>query len=169
MMCREAAPLDSPGVLAGLTPERQIGFLLARHAPAALRWAMRRRVPPYTSIEDFFARYTRHNPPVDQRMLARPGVRALFLASLREGLRQGSDAFAWEVQLAARSWGFDLGHIRVPVSVWHGALDNSVPTVMGQRLAAAIPGAQLHLLPGESHLFFLSRWSEILENLLALA
>lgn len=39
---------------------------------------------------------------------------------------------------------------------------------MGKRIAATIPGAQLHLLPDESHLFFLSRWREILGDLLAL-
>jgi hypothetical protein len=47
------------------------------------------------------------------------------------------------------------------------AEDNSVPPVMGKRTAAAIPGAKLHLLPEESHLFFLSRWREILGDLLA--
>jgi pimeloyl-ACP methyl ester carboxylesterase len=49
------------------------------------------------------------------------------------------DAFAWELQLAARPWGFSLSDIRVPVAVWHGGKDNSVTPVMGKRIAAAIP------------------------------
>lgn len=159
------APLDGPGALTGMVLERRIGLWLARHAPAALRWMMSRRVG--SDVPAFFAHYTQHNPPVDQAILARPEVRAMFLASCAESLRPGIDAFAWEVQLAARPWGFALSGIRVPVAVWHGGLDNSIPPVMGKRLAAAIPGAQWHFLPEESHLFFLSRWREILGDLLA--
>lgn len=164
-----AAPLDQPGALAGITLERRVGFWLARHIPAALRWAISRRVGDKGNVEAFFARYTKHNPPVDQEILARTEIRSMFLASFAESLRQGVDAFAWEVQLAARPWGFPLSDIQVPVAVWHGGKDNSVPPVMGKRIAAAVPGARLHLLPEESHLFFLSRWREILGDLLSLA
>jgi pimeloyl-ACP methyl ester carboxylesterase len=160
-----AAPLDGPGALTGITFERRVGFWLARHAPGILRWAISRRVG--SDVQAFFARYTKHNPPVDQAILAQPEIREMFLSSYAESLRPGIEAFAWEIQLAALPWGFSLSDIRVPVSVWHGGLDNSVPPVMGKRIAAAIPGAELHLLPDESHLFFLSRWREILGDLLA--
>jgi pimeloyl-ACP methyl ester carboxylesterase len=160
-------PMDAPGALAGITRERRLAFWLARHAPRILRWALSRRVRPGRDMEAFFARYTRHNPPVDQEILAKPENRAMFLASYAESLRQGVDAFAWELELAARPWGFALSDIRVPVAVWHGEEDNSVPPVMGKRIAAEIPGAKLHLLAEESHLFFLSRWREILGDLLA--
>jgi len=163
-----AAPMDAPGALAGITFERRVGFWLARHLPGALRWAISRRARPGQDMKAFFASYTKHNPPVDQAILAQPEIRDMFLASYAESLRQGVDAFAWELQLAARPWGFSLSDIRVPVAVWHGGKDNSVPPVMGQRIATAIPGAQLHLLPDESHLFFLSRWREILGDLLSL-
>jgi pimeloyl-ACP methyl ester carboxylesterase len=160
-----AGPIEGPGALEGITRERRLGFWLARHAPRILRWVLARRVGG--DIETFFARYTRHNPPVDQAILARPEIRQMFLASFGESLRNGVDAFAWEVRLAAEPWGFALSEIGIPVSVWHGDLDNSIPPVMGKRIAAAIPGARLHLLTGESHLFFLSRWREILADLLA--
>jgi pimeloyl-ACP methyl ester carboxylesterase len=163
-----AAPIDAPGALAGITFERRVGFWLARHAPGLLRWVMSRRLRSGQGVEAFFTSYTKHNPPVDQALLARPEIREMFLASYAESARQGVDAFAWEVQLAARPWGFSLADIRVPVAVWHGGKDNSIPPEMGKRIAAAIPGAQLHLLPEESHLFFLSRWREILGDLLAL-
>jgi pimeloyl-ACP methyl ester carboxylesterase len=163
-----AAPIDEPGVLAGITFERRVGFWLARHMPAVLRWGISRRVHRGPDVEAFFASYTKHNPPVDQAILARPEVRQMFLASFTESLQKGVDSFAWEVQLIARPWGFALNEIRVPVAVWHGGKDNSVPPVMGERLAASIPGARFHMLPEESHLFFLSRWPEILSDLLSL-
>jgi pimeloyl-ACP methyl ester carboxylesterase len=160
-----AGPVAAPGALAGITFERRVGFWLARHAPAVLRWSIARRVG--AGREEFFARYTKHNPPVDQAILARPEIREMFLASFAESLCHGIDAFAWEVELAARPWGFSLSDVRVPVAVWHGGKDNSIPPAMGKQIAAAIPGAQLHLLPEESHLFFLSRWREILGDLLS--
>lgn len=163
-----AAPLDAPGALAGIAFERRVGFWLARHAPRLLRWALSWRLRSGKSVEAFFASYTKHNPPVDQTILARSETRQMFLASYAESLVQGVDAFAWEVQLAARSWGFSLSDIRVPIAVWHGGKDNSIPPEMGKCIAAAIPGAQMHLLPDESHLFFLSRWREILGDLLSL-
>jgi pimeloyl-ACP methyl ester carboxylesterase len=161
-----AGPVDAPGALAGITFERRVGFWLARHAPGILRWGMSRRVG--RGWDEFFARYTKHNPPVDQAILARPEIREMFLASFAESLCHGVDAFAWEVELAARPWGFSLSDVRVPVAVWHGGKDNSIPPAMGKQIAAAIPGAELHLLPDESHLFFLSRWREILGDLLSL-
>jgi pimeloyl-ACP methyl ester carboxylesterase len=163
-----AAPIDKPGALAGITFERRVAFWLARNLPGVLHWAISRRASPGQDMKEFFASYTKHNPPVDQAILARSEIRDMFLASYAESLRQGVDAFAWELQLLARPWGFSLSDIRVPVAVWHGGKDNSVPPVMGKRIAATIPGAQLHLLPDESHLFFLSRWREILGNLLSL-
>jgi pimeloyl-ACP methyl ester carboxylesterase len=167
-----AGPVDAPGALAGITFERRVGFWLAQHLPGVFRWVLSRRGRPgqdANGMEAFFASYTRHNPSVDQEILGQPEIRSMFLASYAESLRQGVDAFAWEIRLAARPWGFSLSDIRVPVAVWHGGKDNSVPPVMGKRIAAAIPGAQLHLLPDESHLFFLSRWREILGDLLSLA
>jgi len=161
-------PVDAPGALAGITLERRVGFWLARHLPGVLRWVISRRARPGHDMKAFFDSYTRHNPPVDQTILQRPEIRDMFLASYAEGLRQGVDAFTWELQLAARPWGFSLADIRVPVAVWHGGQDNSIPPVMGKRIAAEIPGARLHLLPDESHLFFLSRWREILGDLLTL-
>ena len=162
------APMDAPGALAGITLERRVGFWLARHLPRVLRWTISRRAGPGRDMKAFLDSFTKHNPPVDQAILEQPEIREMFLASFAESLRQGVDAFAWELQLAARPWGFPLSAIRVPVAVWHGGKDNSIPPVMGQRLAAAIPGAKLHLLLDESHLFFVSRWPEILGDLLSL-
>jgi pimeloyl-ACP methyl ester carboxylesterase len=44
-----------------------------------------------------------------------------------------------------------LEGVRVPVSLWFGEQDRSMPAAHGRWLADAIPGAQLRLLPGEGH------------------
>src|SRR6185437_10395273 len=60
-------------------------------------------------------------------------------------------------------WGFDVAGITVPVSVWQGDADAMVPFSHGAWLAATIPGATGHLLPGQGHLTLVAgKISEIL-------
>jgi 3-oxoadipate enol-lactonase len=47
-----------------------------------------------------------------------------------------------------------LGAIRAPTLVVHGTDDVLIPPVNGERLAAAIPGAELSMWPGAAHLYF---------------
>jgi 3-oxoadipate enol-lactonase len=47
-----------------------------------------------------------------------------------------------------------LGEVRAPTLVVHGEEDTLIPPANGERLAAAIPGAQLALWPDAAHLYF---------------
>jgi pimeloyl-ACP methyl ester carboxylesterase len=66
---------------------------------------------------------------------------------------------------AVSPWGFDLASIRVPVAVWQGREDAMVPFAHGQWLAAAVPGAEAHLLDDEGHLSLINRLHEVLADL----
>jgi pimeloyl-ACP methyl ester carboxylesterase len=162
-----SGPVDAPSALAGAAFERRAGYWLARHAPMLLRLAIRMRPDPHRDPERFFDSYTRHNPPCDQELFRRPEIRAMFLASYREATRQGRSAFTHELELVANSWGFSLGDIDVPMTIWQGTADNMTPVGMGRALAEAIPRANLRLVPNEGHLIFLSHWREIAEDLIA--
>jgi pimeloyl-ACP methyl ester carboxylesterase len=56
------------------------------------------------------------------------------------------DDLAW-----AKTWGFEMADIRVPVTVRHGDEDGLVSIDQGRWLAAHIPGARLDELPGGGH------------------
>ena len=45
-----------------------------------------------------------------------------------------------------------LGTLTVPTLVVHGELDRLVPPANGRNVAAAIPGAELVLVPGANHI-----------------
>jgi pimeloyl-ACP methyl ester carboxylesterase len=65
-------------------------------------------------------------------------------------------------------WGFDLGEIEVPVTVWHGAQDRFVPPAHGEWLANAIRGARLELRPDEGHFSMVdAKFHELVDDLLA--
>ncbi len=68
-------------------------------------------------------------------------------------------------------WGFTMADAGAgaPVAVWQGDQDMMVPYSHGQWLAAHIPGARAHLLPGEGHLTLVHASGAILDDLLGLA
>lgn len=57
------------------------------------------------------------------------------------------DDIAW-----ISDWGFDLAEIEVPVEIWHAGNDKFIPPSHAEWLAESIPGASLHLQPGEEHM-----------------
>jgi hypothetical protein len=82
-------------------------------------------------------------------------------------VRRGPGGGAHEPPHYPRSWGFDLARIAVPVDLWHGRLDATVPVVLGEDLARILPDCRSRLLDGEGHFSLpLSRMEEILRTLI---
>ncbi len=68
-----------------------------------------------------------------------------------------------------RDWGFDLGEIAAPLTIWHGGEDRFVPVAHGQWLAERT-GVNAELRPDAGHLsLVISSYGEILDSLLGLA
>jgi pimeloyl-ACP methyl ester carboxylesterase len=90
-------------------------------------------------------------PPVDVAELT--GAFGRFMVdSQQEAFRSGiwgwfDDDIAFTVP-----WGFDVGAITVPVTVWQGAHDLMVPLAHGEWLAAHVSGARHEYLPEHGHL-----------------
>ncbi|BBY66958.1 alpha/beta fold hydrolase [Mycolicibacterium helvum] len=112
--------------------------------------------------------YAGISPEGDRKMLVRPEFKAMFLDDLLNGSRKQLAAPFADVVVFARDWGFRLDEVKVPVRWWHGDRDHIVPFAHGQHVVARLPDAELHELPGESHLAGLGRAEDILSAMLEL-
>jgi pimeloyl-ACP methyl ester carboxylesterase len=98
----------------------------------------------------------------DSRVLARADVLKAMTEWVREGARQGSEGFMWDLIAEAEGDEFSVADIGQEAHIWIGDADNLVPRLHADYLAAAIPRARLVTYPGEGHLFPFDHWAEIL-------
>jgi len=106
-------------------------------------------------------------PEVDKAVLS--GRLGAFLAdNLREAYQNGFWGLFDDNIAFSRDWGFDLGRIKVPVTVWQGAKDRMVPFAHGRWLADNVRDVRAHLLPEHGHLSLaVSSFDKILDDLIA--
>jgi pimeloyl-ACP methyl ester carboxylesterase len=160
------APLDAEWALRGIKWQNRLGLSLARRAPWALTLGYRGLKQLLSRSPDAFVMaMTRDKPDSDQLWLRRPEVRRQLEDMLVEAVRGGVLGAVQEVGLLARPWGFRLEEIRVPVDLYHGDRDDTAPLEHARYLARTIPGARLHVCPGEGHMVM---WSHV-EDVLAVA
>jgi pimeloyl-ACP methyl ester carboxylesterase len=92
-----------------------------------------------------------------------------FVVETRHALLNGVSGWFDDDRAFAVDWGFDLGDIQAPLSVWHGGQDRFVPLAHGEWLAGRLT-VDAHLRPEHGHLsLVVSSYGEILDTLLAQA
>lgn len=159
-------PTDLESDTQKLYRKRQRAITLARKAPWLLRpliWLLQN---PRRDPERYFQNTFAESSPPDQDILSQPEIKAMLIPNWLEGVRQGVRGFAWEGVIFSHPWGFPLEEISVPVSIWHGDMDASMPLSMAESLAQSIPDCKLRVIPGEGHFLLFKYWREILTDLL---
>jgi pimeloyl-ACP methyl ester carboxylesterase len=149
------APVDAQGFdpLDGMGQANVEDFRLMNSDPAAWESQLTSQVERMRSAtpEQILTELDTLLSDVDRKALT-PALRRFYAEQSNEGLRNGADGIRDDNLSDTKPWGFDLGSIRVPTQVWHGAHDRFVPIAHGRWLAAHIPNVDAHLLPDEGHI-----------------
>jgi pimeloyl-ACP methyl ester carboxylesterase len=133
-------PPGTPGadIFADHTPGSAEDFRVALRGEQALRPYLQDRASNALAQLDTAGQdLTPGEPADDQGRVIR--IRAAYL---------GLDGWIDDVIALAHPWGFDLGSIEVPVSIWSGATDTRVPRGHADWLLAQLPSAQGFEHPG---------------------
>jgi pimeloyl-ACP methyl ester carboxylesterase len=149
-----------------LCRKRQMAVKLARIAPWLLRPAIWLLQNPRRGPERYFLNTFAESSPPDQAILRQPEIKAILIPNWLEGVCQGVRGFAWEGVIFSHPWGFPLEEISVPVSIWHGDTDASIPLSMAEHIAKRIPNSRLHVIANEGHFLIFKYWREILLDIL---
>jgi pimeloyl-ACP methyl ester carboxylesterase len=176
--CRAAAsgagiaPPDAQGldVMAGMGPENVEEYTAVSQGREALTAWLEENGTPYFSVtaDEVVAQLGGLLPPVDRAALT--GELAEYLAaSCRHAGLQGIVGWRDDDLTHTRPWGFDLGQVRVPTSVWHGTEDLMAPFAHAVWLSKHVARTRPHLLEGEGHLSLIMKMDEVLDDLLDLA
>lgn len=144
---------DQPGATAVWTTTDRIWNAAADRAPWLIRLIHDRFGHEFRNGR--FPKVVRamlERAPADKAIMERADFMEVGLKVNAEGYRQGGRGLAHEDIKDARPWGFPLDEVRVPVEIWQGGDDMLERPERARILAAALPHATLHVVPGEGHL-----------------
>jgi pimeloyl-ACP methyl ester carboxylesterase len=152
-----AAPKDAEGFdwWAGNAAENLEEFRAAELGGDALRrlleaWRDDMLEPSGDDIDQSLASLGSLVSATDRAVLT-PELSAFNAARRRHSI--GKSVWGWfdDDLSEMKPWGFDIGSIDVPVSIWYGEDDNFVPASHAEWLMTNVPGATGHILAGEGH------------------
>lgn len=163
-------PPDRPGAFAGMNRAAARVLILAGSMP----WLARLLVGFVVAVDRFWPGTVLRGllkaaPERDRKVASRPEVRESLLESYALAFRQGTAGQVRDWATLASPWGFRLDEVNVPVSLFHGEVDDRVPLHHAEHLARVIPDAHLTTYPDEGHMIMFDRAEEILDALVGKA
>lgn len=163
------APFDAEGLdwMAGMGPGNVADFAAALEGPAAYGAFKETYFLPMTtaSVDDVAAGLAMLLTESDD--VTQSGGLAAWLTEMthRAGAQGVIGARDDGLALVA-PWGFDVTSIAVPVAIWAGGHDATVPFAHGKWLAAKVPTAVAHLLEDAGHITLINDLEDVLRELL---
>lgn len=127
----------SRGLLSLLRVSIQLRYLWARKCPAG-----------------FLAQARERMCQSDQKLFDSPRINEILTVDAGEAVRQGVRGVAADCAMSFRKWDFDPAAVSAPVHLWQGGADNLSVPCSALRLQSVLPGAALHTVSRQGHLFF---------------
>lgn len=109
-----------------------------------------------------------NTPPTSREILRDPKIKEDFRQIKIETFHQGAVPVVRNVLQVACPWAHWLGEVTVPVTIFEGCEDSTIPPKVIHLLADRLPNAQVIFVPGEGHLSLPERHTDhILDAALA--
>jgi pimeloyl-ACP methyl ester carboxylesterase len=160
-------PSIAAGALQGVAPVHRLMWRLAPLRPRTARALARLLL---SMIDRFpglmLATSAGKMCPADREALRVAPSQVGHMRMLVESARQGVAGPVEDFRLLASPWGFEPEEITMPVKIWHGDADSTIPLRHAEELASRIPNAELVVCPGEGHFLLAARMPEIIAQLL---
>lgn len=154
--------IDSKDVLEGMSYEwRLIYTLFLKSQRLASLWMRGYGRSVQKRPDRVVAEQIKRMPPVDGAILGSEPTLTNRITDLREAFRQGPAAAGDEARCHLEPWGFALGDIDFPVTLWHAVLDESHPIQMGMRIASELPNCRPIYVDGVGSLGFIEHAESI--------
>ena len=144
--------------LVGSMPTPEGVHALSRDVQSVMRIA---RVSPRAAARGLEAWGKRTPPPTGN-----PATDEAYARGRAESFRNGGLWLAHELAYLGRPWGFELGDVRAPVTLWWGERDTVCPPAIGRDYEQRLPNATLRLID-DTHQLLFSHWREILHDVAA--
>lgn len=148
----------------GLTPEVAAMIEAVRADPDAAE----RTFASWGDPDGMWQRIVAMSGDRDRAVYTDPVFARAYRRALARAFAQGPAGYARDTVLASDRWPFDLGAVTTPVDIWYGAEDTSPvhSPDLGASLAARIPGARRHVVPGAGGALLWTHAERILRTLL---
>jgi pimeloyl-ACP methyl ester carboxylesterase len=164
------APYDAYGLNweAGMAEENVEEFAAAVQGASTYHQFLRGQPEPATTPAELIESMGGLLTPIDVGSLT-GDLADYLLASMRKAREQGVVGWRDDGLAIVGAWGFDIGTIAGPTSIWHGRQDAMVPFAHGEWLATHLPEARSHLFDDDGHLSLWGHVDPILAELKELA
>jgi pimeloyl-ACP methyl ester carboxylesterase len=139
--------------LQDLPRSRRWIYRLSTRFPALFEVIMQLSLRPYQGSEDrLLASLKKQLPAVDYAVFSSSQRLQAVRESTIEAIRQSTKNVVLDVLLYVHPWDFQAREIQIPVILFHGERDPSVPIAMARKVAERLPTAKLITYPDEGHL-----------------
>lgn len=153
------APVDTHGVMEGMSPMASSLYALAQANPDELRATFAAVAPTVSALLDAMSASAGE---WDKKVLL--DRVAAFEVEYAKTLLSGTEGLASDFILSSRNWGFPIAAIKNEVHLWSGTIDQNTPPAMTHYLTAQLPNSHVHLLQDEGHFVLYDHWDEILRS-----
>ncbi len=156
-------PFENPKAQIGLATQYKVMNAIIKIIPFGAHFLMWITQKMLNKPDEMQKQMIKQFSEPDQVVFRDPEAAKSYANSMREAFRHGVAGTAYEMRLFLKPWNFNLTDIKIPVTIWYGALDKQAPRSHADIYADLIPNSRLNVLENEGHLSLIkNHFAEIL-------